>query len=272
MNPYQTVATKTRLVALTMFGRWKRVRRTICFVLSVAFLSEGFVSCAGGRFLSTGKGNKYVYSYAMVAPVKNPRLIFQNDSLKVQFRIDGSAIQFQLQNLSRVNMSILWKDVSIGIENKYLSVRNSLGMYTDTGQIRGSGLIPPLGFVQDLAIPANHVVFEGIQWTEIDLFPTMDMNKKTMADAIAKNVGKLLVLMLPLQFGSVRKEYRFEFKIVSVKRILWKNYRPPKRNPPPPPKQTHVQSADVVTSAIIIAGLLGFVAIMASLKKTPVAE
>ena len=264
--------TRTGLLAFKVLGRWKKVRYTLSYIVCLGLLSQCFVSCAGGRFAASGKGNKYVYSYALVTPVRNPRLIFQNDSLKIQFRIDASTIQFQLQNLSHGNISIVWRDASIGVENKFACVRNSLNMYSDTGQIRGSGLIPPLGYVQELAIPAKSVAFDGKQWTESDLLPTTDGNKKATAAAIARNVGTSIVFMLPLQFGSVRREYRFEFKVVSVRQIAWKNYRPPKRNPPPLPKQPRIQNSDVVTSAIIIVGLLGFVGLMASLKKTPVAE
>ncbi len=160
----------------------------------------------------------------------------------------------------------------MGVDQRSSWVKNSVTMYTDSAEQQSSVPIPPQGYIQDLAFPADNVVYDGIQLKETDLFPTTDNDTPSMAQTIAGNVGKSIVLTLPLQFGATTKEYRFEFRIVSVKQILWSDYHPPKRNPPPPPKRTSAQVADQVTTAFIVVGILGFAAFMISLKKSPVVE
>ncbi len=255
-----------------ILDRWIFTKRALCYLLVVVLPSQAFVSCAGGSFLGIGRGNKYVYAYSMSAPIENPLMVFQDDSLKIQFKIDASAIRFQLQNLSRSVISVQWDNVSVGIDNAYSLVRHSLNMYADTVQGRGSVRIPPLGYIQDLMVPVENVFFDGSAWVQSDLFQTIDGGREEMAQAIQKNVGKSIVVIFPIQFGTTSKEYRFEFRIVSVKQILWRDFRPAKPIPPPPTKKTRIELADEITTAFIIVGLLGFAAFMISLKKTPVVE
>jgi hypothetical protein len=238
----------------------------------VVLPSQAFLSCAGGRFLGIGRGDKFVYAYKMAVPIDNPLMVFQDDSLKVQFRIEESTIRFQLQNLSHSVTSIQWDKVSLGVDNAYSLVRHTINMYADTVLGKRSVPIPPLGYIKDLVIPVDNVFFDGNQWVFSDLLQTSDGGKEEMAQTIEKNVGKSIVVILPLQFGAIAKEYRFEFRVVSVKRVLWKDYHPPKPIPPPPTKKTNAELEDEITTAFIVVGLLGFVAFLVSLKKQPVAE
>lgn len=248
------------------------VKRTICYVLLVILPSESFISCAGGRFLGTGRGDKYVYVYEMIAPVKSPQMIFQDDSVRVQFKIDDSAVRFQLENLSHSIVYIQWNRVSLGIDNRFSFVRHSMDFYSDTSWINVSTLIPPGGYILETLAPVANVCFDGTRWVERDLFPTSDGDDTTIAKAIARNVGKPIVLILGLQAGSSQRDYKFEFRVSSVAEIQWKDYRPPKRNPPPQRQRSVVMLADEITAAFIIVGLLGFAAFMVSLKKQPVTE
>lgn len=252
--------------------RWKRTKRTLCYVLLVILPSQAFVSCAGGHFLGMGRGNKYVYAYKMTVPVDNPLMVYQDDSLKIQFKIDAISVRFQLQNLSRSVMLVQWDKVSLGVDNAYTLVRHAINMYADTVLGRRSVPVPPLGYIQDLMMPVDNVFFDGSQWRQTDLFQTTDGGHDEMAQTIQNNVGKSIVIILPLQFGNNTKAYRFEFHIVSVKQILWRDYKPPRPIPPPSPKKTSIELADEITTAFIIVGLLGFAAFMISLKKQPVTE
>jgi hypothetical protein len=252
-------------------NRWRLTKRAISYVLLVVLPSQAFLSCAGGRFLGMGRGNKYVYAYKMTRPVESPLMIFQNDSLKIQFKVGETWIRFQLQNLSQSEMSVQWDKVSLGVDNAYSLVRHTINLYGDTAPGNRSVPIPPLGYIRDLVLPVDNIFFNGSQWEQTDLFQTVDGGKDVMAQTIEKNVGKSIVLNLPLQFGHRLQAYRFEFRIVSVKPILWRDYRPP-TPVPPPPKRTGSDLQDEITTAFIVVGLLGFVAFMVSLKKQPVAE
>jgi len=271
MNTYPGQAFRFLLFS-RFLNRWKTAKRSICYALLFALPSQAFVSCAGGRFLGIGRGNKYVYTYKMVAPIDSQSMTFQNDSLKVQFKIDDLAVRFQLQNLSPSVMTIQWDKVALGIDNAYSLVRHSVNIYADSALGKRSVPIPPLGYVQDMIVPVENVVFDGSQWVRSDLFPTTDGDKEEVAQNIQQNVGKHVVLIFPLLYGNNVREYRFEFSIVSVKRIPWRDARPAKPFPPPPTRKTRIELVDEITTAFIIVGMLGFVAFMISRKKEPVAE
>jgi hypothetical protein len=245
-------------------------KRAICFLLPVLILSETFVSCAGGSMLGNTKGNKYSYSYKMVDPVGIAPMVFQDNNLKIQFRIDESAISFQIQNLSRSLLGIEWNRVSLGVDNVYTSTRSSAQAYADTTIRNHAVLLHPLEHIQDWVVPVKNVSIVGSQWRESDLFRTTDAGDKAIANAIAANVGKALVLILPLQIGGREKKYRFEFRVITVKKIAWKNYRLPKRLPPIPQKSPSY--APELIAAFIAVGVLGFVSFLVSLKKDPLAE
>jgi hypothetical protein len=273
MSGANTIEGGTEQMAFSrIVSRWVFLKRLICYVLVIVLPSQAFLSCAGGHFLGMGRGNKYAYSYTMTAPVDSPLMIFQDDSLKIQFKIDDSSIRFQLQNLSQSEMAVQWDKVSLGVDHAYSLVRHIINLYADTARGERSVQFPPRGYIRDLVMPVDNIFFDGSKWMQTDLFQTRDGGKDEMKGTIEKNVGKSLALILPLKFGSAPKEYRFQFRIVSVKPVLWRDYRPSLPVPPPPPRQTGADLEDEITTAFIVVGLLGFAAFMISLKKQPVAE
>ena len=259
-----------RIAVMRQIHKLVQTKRTLCWSLVIALVSQSFASCAGGNFLGIGIGNKYLYTYRMIAPVDSRKLLIQDANVKAQFKFDDSAIHFQLQNLSRSNLSILWDQVSLGVDNKFTPVRNSVNFYLDTVRLGGSQSLPPLGYVQEIVIPYHNIRFDGIRWVEKDLFPTTA--KADLANAIMKNLGKSIKLVLPLRIGSEMKTYVFEFVVESVHQIAWNDYRPQRRKPPPIAKKPQKSVTDQVTIAIIAVGLLGFAAYAITLKKDPISE
>jgi hypothetical protein len=245
-------------------------KRTLCWTLIIVFVSHSFTSCAGGNFLGVGRGDKYVYSYKMMAPRENSNMIYQDERIKVQFRIDDSAIRFQLQNLSRESACVQWNKASLGVENQFSAIRTSVSFYADTPALSESALIPPLGYIQEIAIPYHNIRFNGDQWIEQDFFPTVVKGKLPVA--IMKNIGKSIVLVLPIQFGTAHKDYLFNFRVEAVHKIAWSDYRRPRRNPPPTPQRPKASVTDQVTTAIVAVGLLGFAAYIMTIKKDPLSE
>lgn len=256
--------------SMKRIGSYVHPKRTLCWVLVIALVSQSFASCAGGNFLGIGLGNKYLYTYRMTAPAENRELMFEDGNVKVQFKFDDATIRFQLQNISRSNLSILWDQVSVGVDNKFTPVRNSVTFYLDTVWSEGSEIIPPLGYVQDIVIPYHNIRFDGYRWVEQDLLPTTD--KKELADVILNNLGKSIKFVLPLRIGNDKKIYVFEFVVDSVHQIAWRDHQPPRRNPPPIPKIPQKSVTDQVTTAIITIGLLGFAAYVMTVKKDPLSE
>jgi len=238
---------------------------------AIIIFSGILISCATTSQFSPGSGNKYQYTYKLVSPVKNSNLLFQDDSVIIQFKFDEAAIRFQLQNISESNITLNWNRASIGISDRYFAVRHSSNFYGDT--IRSSSIImPPLGYLRDVVIPRDNIYNDGVKWVELDLLPTTDHRSLLLQESIQKSVGKRISLMLPIIFGSTTKNYRFDFQVDAVKRIAWKDYVPSKRVPAPLKPEHTVTALDNVTTAVIVVGVLGFSAYVLSIKKNPPTE
>ncbi len=231
-----------------------------------------FLSCATMSQFSPGKGEKYEYTYKMTYPSENSNLLFQDDSIIIQFKFDEAAIRFQLQNISESNLAIEWDKTSMNFSGRYLSVRHSDNLYTDSSKFASSVLLPPLGYFRDLVIPRDNIYFNGQKWIEEDLLPTVDENSSSMRESIQRSVGQRVGLFLALRFGRTEKNYEFDFLVDTVRRIPWSDYAPTKRIPAPPAPKHGVPVLDQVTTAIIAVGMLGFSAYVLAVKKNPPSE
>jgi hypothetical protein len=243
----------------------------IFHIAVIAVFSGILLSCATTSQFSPGSGNKYQYVYKLVIPVNNSNLLFQDDNIIIQFKLDEATIQFQLQNISESNIALDWSKASMGINDRYFAVRHTSNFYGDT--IHSDPIIlPPLGFIRDIVIPRENIYNDGDKWVELDLLPTTDHRSLQLQEAIQKNVGQRISLILPMIFGPTQKNYRFDFQVDSVKRIAWKDYMPLKRVPAPPNPRHSILGLDNVTTAVIVVGVLGFSANILSAKKNPPSE
>ncbi len=254
-----------------MNGRMRNARWFWAPVLIAAVVFGG-AGCATGRPYAAGQGGKYRYAFRMVQPVRSDDLLFQDEHVIVQFRFDEAAIRFQVQNIARSDMRVNWAKMSIGINGRFFGIRHAETLYSDSAVSGLSELIPPFGYVRDLAIPRTHVFFDGTRWTERDLFPTTDGNSAALRDSILHAAGQTVTLIFPVQFGDTEKDYRFDFVVASVNRIAWKDYQPVPRIPAPPNPRQSQSSIDQVTAALIVVGVLGFAAYLITLKKNPPTE
>jgi hypothetical protein len=242
---------------------------TIMQFAVITALSGMLMSCATTSQFKPGTGNKYRYSYRMTKPVQNTNLLFRDDSIIIQYKFDDAALQFQLQNISESSISIDWEKASLGIAERYYPVRHASNFYTDSSR-SNSILIPPMGFIREVVIPRENIYSTGDVWAETDLLPTTDQHSTSMQEAIRKNVGKKISLVLPMILGTSVKNYQFDFQVDAVKQIPWKDFTPVKRVPPPP-KIPHTAWGNV-TAAIIVVGVLGFSAYALSVRKIPPTE
>jgi hypothetical protein len=246
--------------------------RTKVINIFILIVCAGFImACGTSSQFSPGKGNKYQYTFKLVYPVENSNLLFQDDSIIVQFKFDEAAIRFQLQNISQSRLFVGWEKASININGRYFAVRHMSNLYNDSANTN-SILLPPLGYIRDIAIPRDNIYNDGDKWVENDLLPTTDQNSPTLRDAIRKSVGQRIGLLLPVTFGTDLKNYEFDFVVDTIQRIPWKDYTPQKRVPSPPSPKKGVMGLDNVTTAIIVVGILGFSAYVISIKKNPASE
>jgi hypothetical protein len=237
----------------------------------LASLAGFLMSCATTSQFTPGKGNKYQYTYKLMYPVENSNLLFQDDSIIVQFKFDEAAIRFQLQNISDSYLVIDWNKASMNIQGRYFAVRHVSNLYCDSSSST-SILLPPLGYLRDIVIPRDNIYNDGDRWVEIDVLPTTDGKSRELQESIQNSAGRQIGLLLPVMFGSMEKNYEFDFQVDSVKRIPWKDYEPFQRVPEPPSPKRGVLGLDNVTTAIIVVGILGFSAYVLSVKKSPPSE
>ena len=230
------------------------------------------MGCASTTPFAPGKGSKYQYTYRMVYPVENAELLYQDDSIVVQFKFDDAALKFQLQNVSDVDVHVHWSRAAISINGRYYPVRHADNLYSDSTGSQASMILPPLGFIRDLAIPRQNEYFDGNQWVEEDLLPTTDNGSPELRDKILSGVGQSVTLLLPLQFENGNRNYEFEFQVSAVDRIAWKDFQPVKRVPPPPEPQHGRMAITQLTTAVIAVGILGFSAYLLTRKKSPAPE
>jgi hypothetical protein len=239
-------------------------------VLTVAlFLLAG---CGTSSMFSPGTGAKYQYTFRMVRPAEDRNLIYRDDSLIVQFRFDEAAVRFQLQNLAHQNLGLQWDKAALGVNGRFYPVRHAGNLYGDSADAAKSQLLPPFGFVRDLLIPRENISFDGRRWVEQDLLPTTDNDSKALRESILKSPGQTVTVLLPLTFGAVQKEYRFDFKIDTVRAIAWRDYKPMKRAPAPPNVARSSTTIDQLTAAVLTVGVLGFAAFLLTAKKSPPTE
>lgn len=238
------------------------------------FLSLGiFFGCGSTSSLQSSLGNKYRYYYSLVEPQKSADLLFRDRYLIIQFRFDDAAIKLQAQNISAVDMRIDWANATISAQGRQFSIRNLNVLYTSSAVPTPSLIIPPLGVIRDIMIPASHVLFRGSERREVDLLPTTDRHSARLRDSIRSIVGSTIEVTLPIQLDSLVKTYQFRFSVDSVQQIDWAEYQPPNRFPVPA-EQAKVRpgSNDQITAAILVTGFLGFSAYMLTAKKVPPSE
>jgi hypothetical protein len=115
-------------------------------VLSIVTILIGSLllsGCSGAA--AVPPGTNYLFSYRMSEPVKSDQLLFKDNYITIQFSFDQSAVSFQLQNISGASMSVVWEKVSIGVNKRTYSVRNTSNFYSMTSAPPIPTVIPPLG-------------------------------------------------------------------------------------------------------------------------------
>jgi hypothetical protein len=246
----------------------KRKNTLLIYSAVLAVLVSG---CATTSTFTPGSGNKYQYFYSLVYPVRTDNLLFRDDSVIIQFKIDEAAIRFQLQNISSSTIHIEWNNASLHQNGRYYSIRHADNLYTDHIDSNTSISLPPLGYLRDLAMPRNNISFNGKEWVEDDLFPTTDNRSNVLRDRIKRSAGQELGLVVPIASESWTKNYEFDFRIDSVRQIPWSTYHPATRHPEPPVLPSH-PLLDNVTTAIIVVGVLGISGYLITSKKNPPVE
>jgi hypothetical protein len=204
----------------------------------------------------------------MTFPYQSDNMVFKDSLIFVQFRFDDAALRFQMQNVSRQQITVEWGKALIGVKNKFAPVRYS-GNYYTTEKCAAQSTLPPLGYVLDFLIPEASVYKDGSTWKERDLFPTTD--KQFSRGALQSFVGTPVALQLPIIVGKTERQYTFGFTVSNVSQIPWEAAKLPRR-PTPPAKEVEITSTDEYITAGVVLGVVGIVAVLLSQKQSPPSE
>lgn len=238
------------------------------FLVSVVcVISAGVLnSCTGSLFSSSQ--TKYRYDYILTYPIESEQLMYRDDSIYIQFRIDEGAIKMQIQNISTSNAEILWDRASVGINNRHYPVKTSRTLYMDSINCGQSTLLAPLGYTVDLVMPAKNFYYTGKRWRELDLLPTEDSKTFSVEANKERLINSVITLNMPIQFGNTIKEYLFDFTVIGIDKIPMARYQPPRR-PPPPPRKGNFDSRDQIITAAVLTTIIGVTSIFVTQKKVP---
>jgi len=229
--------------------------------------------CSAASRLQSSLGNKYRYGYRLVSPSSGGRMVFQDDRIRIAFRIDDAAIRFQLRNRSSIPLKVKWDDASIGVRDRYYAVRNTRTLYVPSYRDNAVPTILPSGYIIDMAMPAENISFNGSEWKEKELLQTTDRNSDAIRQRMFAYKGSMMNLLLPVQVGDSVFSYTFQFRVQSVDSLGWDKYRKPRRpSPPMMPGKIKAESSYQLVTGIVVAGLLGVGAILMTQKKSPPVE
>lgn len=241
------------------------------FILALPALL--LMGCTASSRLQSTLGNKYKYLVSMTGPERSKDMLFRDEQLMIQFRLDDPGIRFQAQNISPAEMRIDWPKATITVNGTSSPVRNLSTFYDSTKAQPASQTIPPMGVIRQAVVPRGNSYFDGTQWRVDDLLPTTDANTRSMQNTITRMVGTTIELRLPIECGSGSRSYLFSFAVDSVMQIPWQEYRPASWIPPHPPVKGLRPAPEQQIAAVIIAGgFLGFLSYMMTMKKVPVVE
>ncbi|GJQ21253.1 MAG: hypothetical protein HBSIN02_16080 [Bacteroidia bacterium] len=245
-------------------------RLFVCAVIALMI----FAGCSAASRLQSSLGTKYKYSYRLTNATFG-QLSYRDQRIKIQFRLDDGAIRFKLQNLSPVPIKIRWDESAIGVRNRYYAVRNKRTLYTASHKENTTLTIPPSGYVIDMAIPSENIMWTKTGWKERDLLQTTDRNSEQYRNRILGYKGSIVEFAIPLEAGGEVWPYKFRFQVTSVDPVPWEKVRRPYRPAPPapPPGSNPVaEGNDYVVAAVIAAGVLGVAAILLTQRKEPIVE
>ncbi|HEY4643215.1 MAG TPA: hypothetical protein VIH68_00690 [Bacteroidota bacterium] len=196
---------------------------------SLTFCLLFLVGCSAERLISQA-GSKYKYWYEISEPILSDRLQYGDDKIFIQFRIDGSFVNFRLQNITTQDLSILWDEVRLVVDGRDTPIKFSGSTKALAPEEEWKPTVVPLGSsVIDFLVPAENLQLIEEVWQEQDLFPTRDFGDEQLRSAILESIDKTISIVMPLGIGSQTERYAFEFTVTDIENIPWRRYIAPKR-------------------------------------------
>jgi hypothetical protein len=153
-----------------------------------------------------------VYSFSLLKPHPNPKLVYDDPFVSVAFDISKRQIGFILVNKTSEPIKIDWNQVSyIDIQKNSHKVMHKGVKYINRDETQSPSIIPPTARLEDLVFPTDYLTYTSGEyggWDEEPMFP-----EGPKAGAYK---GQSFSVFMPMQVNGVVKNYLFTFHIDNV--------------------------------------------------------
>jgi len=152
------------------------------------------------------------YTFAMMSPKENAELVFEDDSIRIEFAISKRELGFVLRNKTANPVRIDWNEVAfVDDAGESHKVMHSGIRYVERDKPQAPTIVPPTAKVQDIVFPIDYVWYSPGQyggWSELPFFPEGPM--------AGNYKGKSFSVFMPLEVNGAVKNYSFVFKITDI--------------------------------------------------------
>ena len=152
------------------------------------------------------------YNIALVKPIENKDLIFEDENIKIHFDISKKELSFVLANKTETPIEINWDKVSYVDFNKTSKkIIHSGVKFSEREKTQTESVIPPLSNLEDIIIPSDNIYYSERtkNWEKELIFPYgLELGSNL--------IGKNFSIFLPLKIDEKVKNYFFTFKVENV--------------------------------------------------------
>lgn len=158
------------------------------------------------------------------------RFVFEDDMVRILWFVGSTRISFLLQNKTDYSVKIPWDEAAYVDEaGRSHRVMHSGVKYTDRDRPQPPSVIVRKGSIEDIVYPTDYVSwssgtrYSAGSWDEKPLFLAMDFHGQYLKgqysslqefeNAVNRNIGKQIQVLLPLQIQDVIHDYIFTFTV-----------------------------------------------------------
>jgi len=176
-------------------------------------------------------GNRYgPQKVDAVSTDQKYRFAFEDDMVRILWFVGSTRISFLLQNKTDFSIKIPWDEAAYVDESgRSHRVMHSGVKYTDRDKPQPPSVIVRKGSIEDIVYPTDYVSwssgtrYSAGSWDEKPLLLAMDFHGQYLKgryasltefeEAVNKNIGKQIQVLLPLQIQDVIHDYIFSFTV-----------------------------------------------------------
>jgi hypothetical protein len=158
----------------------------------------------------------------MTYPVQNSDLIYENDTLKIGFKLNPKDILVNIRNKSETGIKINWDELSFSINAKtYRIVHKETGVIK-INEVQPPTTIPPHSVLDDILVPAqnvksNYSIYFNTYLTHVDdIFPNNDYGFKAKREYIQSMKGGTITIFLPFYMDGKYVSKYYTLNIIDV--------------------------------------------------------